>query len=119
MPNGKTPREILDGLDEMGEFYALPKTLNGFSDVVATNDENGLQYRAMAVNKDLHDYFRFSMRSLLEGVMEKMPDTLEQGCEHTDGKPSGCVSCKEIRAFNSAIGRCRATIQSVIDSIKE
>lgn len=109
----KTPEKISEQLGDMGEFYVLPRTLNGYSDVTARNNENGMHYRAAAVNGDLQNWLRSTMQSLLEQAIEEMPEE-ERSC--TDSYCKGCErsSAPDRNAMRSA---CIAAIKSLQERI--
>lgn len=124
MPKSKIAEKIFYELDDLGELYALPKALNGYTGVIGTNSENGMHYRAMNVNRDLRDWLRSSIQSLLLHVMGEMPEidpTIYGGIvQHTErGKIELAYKQGLQKGRNAAITDCIAVIQSTIDSIKE
>lgn len=101
MPTLKTPQEIID------EMCRKPEECHSIFD--------------KAVAKSSRERLASAMRSLLEGVMEKMPRKLNTNgeCEHRTLNTIMCGVCRDVDRTNRTIEACRSSIQSVIDSIKE
>lgn len=114
----KTVETIMEELGELGELYALPKTLEGYSNVTGRNDANGVQYRAMAANKDIHNLLNYSIRSLLEGIVDECKDKMKNASFYDDERKI-LVSPLVPSAFDAGVTMCIGVIQSALGSTKQ